>query len=607
MRRLLLLPAFLLTALIAPTTAGAAPPPGCTEGLPGGKTTCEFTTPGTHPFPVTEGRPLYFDIRGAGGGLPVGAEAALNAGCGGVFRSFCGGYGARVKGIFVSPALDGTYFVTVGGAGGRPQGGVNGGGDGGSVHDGGGGGATDIRFENNTLGERAAIAAGGGGYGSTRSLPASSDNFECELNEPPDSRPLYCGSGGDGDGRGFRGRSMNVGDNPWYAVGGYGGGAGTSTSTGSGSGGSGGDGGPAGGGHGCAGGWGTYAVGGTGGRCSSGRYGGGGGGGGLYGGGGGGGGGTVGDGHPTSGSVAGNGGGGGGSSFTLPGGTIVPGGAGSPMGKHGRAQISWYEDGATITSPRPLDATAGRAFSYKYTALTGPTFPPTEPSFLGTGASVPTFKVIDGGLPPGLTLAADGTLSGIPTAQGAYEFAVEAAGDAANPSSKTHRWENMVVYPNSDAPPAPPVDPKPPVNSKPPVDPKKPAYVIKTATPNPDGTVTLTLVPVDGGTGELVITVPTASLAGGATAGSAAKQKRCKRGKVRIRGKCRPKYTVVGRARGKGRKAVPLVLKARPNKALRSLLKRRKVKVRTTLTYTPTGGKKQMIATKTVTLKRKRR
>lgn len=72
-----------------------------------------------------------------------------------------GGLGARVRAtLLVTPGE--TLQINVGGAGNGPAGGFNGGGNGGSTGSG-GGGATDIRRGAATLGDRVAVAGGGGG------------------------------------------------------------------------------------------------------------------------------------------------------------------------------------------------------------------------------------------------------------------------------------------------------------------------------------------------------------------------------------------------------------------------------------------------------------
>jgi len=80
-----------------------------------------------------------------------------------------------------------------------------------------------------------------------------------------------------------------------------------------------------------------------------------------------------------------------------------------------RKNFSWTVlSPLTITTPSPLpQATAGAAYSLVF-GLAGGTAPYT-------------WSVLSGTLPPGLTLAANGTLSGVPAAAGTFQFTVKAA------------------------------------------------------------------------------------------------------------------------------------------------------------------------------------
>ena len=203
-----------------------------------------------------------------------------------------GGYAAGDLAVMPGQVLT----INVGGQGDSlGNGGFNGGGNGGSGSAGGscfggpaggGGGASDLRLGGTTLGNRVAVAAGGGGAGRDYC------NGSCQ--------PCGCGGGGGGAG-GLTGGSGAAGYNCGFGYAGQavnlGGGATAST---------GGAGGPSDGGSGNPGLAGAIGIGGTG---ANGNYdvAGGGGGGGYYGGGGGGG--------ANSGSGVAGGGGGGGSSF----------------------------------------------------------------------------------------------------------------------------------------------------------------------------------------------------------------------------------------------------------------------------------------------------
>jgi hypothetical protein len=74
---------------------------------------------------------------------------------------------------------------------------------------------------------------------------------------------------------------------------------------------------------------------------------------------------------------------------------------------------------AFVSESAPSSATSGQAYSYTYTA---------------TGDPAPTFTVASGSLPPGLTIAAGGTLSGTPTTAGTYTFTIQAANGSGTPA-----------------------------------------------------------------------------------------------------------------------------------------------------------------------------
>lgn len=66
----------------------------------------------------------------------------------------------------------------------------------------------------------------------------------------------------------------------------------------------------------------------------------------------------------------------------------------------------------TLINDSPPGATEGTSYAYTFTA---------------TGSPTPTFSVSAGTLPPGLVLASNGVLSGVPTTAGTYNFAVTAS------------------------------------------------------------------------------------------------------------------------------------------------------------------------------------
>ncbi len=102
---------------------------------------------------------------------------------------------------------------------------------------------------------------------------------------------------------------------------------------------------------------------------------------------------------------------------------------------------------------------------------------------------------------------------------------------------------------------------------------------------NPNGTITITYVPSDPGQGTLSVTVPTASVA------KKSKAKKCKKGYIKLKGKCLPRTSVLGAVSGAGTPGVPLTLTVKPNaKALKALKKGRSLHVVATLTYQSAKG-----------------
>jgi hypothetical protein len=102
-----------------------------------------------------------------------------------------------------------------------------------------------------------------------------------------------------------------------------------------------------------------------------------------------------------------------------------------------------------IVSPAPPSATVGQFYIHRFA---------TTPQAPG-----PTFTVAEGSLPPGLALAGDGVLSGIPQAAGTFDFTVTAAnGVTADAGQQTA----LAV---EEAPQGPPPQPAAPRGLPPPV------------------------------------------------------------------------------------------------------------------------------------------
>ncbi|HTD10366.1 MAG TPA: hypothetical protein VK680_15895 [Solirubrobacteraceae bacterium] len=121
--------------------------------------------------------------------------------------------------------------------------------------------------------------------------------------------------------------------------------------------------------------------------------------------------------------------------------------------------------------------------------------------------------------------------------------------------------------------------PKPP----PPPTPNS-TYKIQSIKANSNGTITIVFVPTQNGTATIEVTVPTATIA--RNEALAAKAKKCKKGQVRIKGKCRPKSTLSGKLSATGVAGVPLTLTVKPSiKVTKSLKKGKTVVLTAKLTY----------------------
>lgn len=108
------------------------------------------------------------------------------------------------------------------------------------------------------------------------------------------------------------------------------------------------------------------------------------------------------------------------------------------------------------------------------------------------------------------------------------------------------------------------------------------SYTIKSIRANGDGTITIVFVPTQAGAATLEVTVPTATISRSAQAA----KKKCKKGQIRIKGKCRPANTVSGRVKANGVAGVPLTMTVKPSSKLKAALKKgRTVHLTAKLTY----------------------
>ncbi|HME04413.1 MAG TPA: hypothetical protein VKG38_15435, partial [Solirubrobacteraceae bacterium] len=116
------------------------------------------------------------------------------------------------------------------------------------------------------------------------------------------------------------------------------------------------------------------------------------------------------------------------------------------------------------------------------------------------------------------------------------------------------------------------------------------SYKVQSIKANSNGTITITFVPTQGGTATLEVTVPTGTIAR-REAIAAKKAKKCKKGQIKIKGKCLPATTVTGKVSTTGVAGVPLTLTVKPSSKIAALLKKGKtVHLTATLTYKSSLG-----------------
>ena len=159
--------------------------------------------------------------------------------------------------------------------------------------------------------------------------------------------------------------------------------------------------------------------------------------------------------------------------------------------------------------------------------------------------------------------------------------------------------ERTATTPCLKKPPAPAPAPPPP----PPVP--NSGFTIQSTTENSGGTVTITLLPLQSGEASVAMTVPTASIA--STSAVDAKAKKCKKGLVKIKGKCLPPTTAAGTISASGTAGVPLTLTVYLLSKIKALLKKGKtIHLTATLTYTSALGGTPTVLSDPVTFKGKR-
>jgi hypothetical protein len=117
------------------------------------------------------------------------------------------------------------------------------------------------------------------------------------------------------------------------------------------------------------------------------------------------------------------------------------------------------------------------------------------------------------------------------------------------------------------------------------------SYKVQSIHANSNGTITITFVPTQEGTALVEVTVPTATISRNAIV--AKRQKKCKKGQTRIKGKCRPTTSLSGKVSAKGKARIPLKITVQPSRKVKAALKKgKKVQLTAKLTYkSMLGGK----------------
>jgi hypothetical protein len=110
------------------------------------------------------------------------------------------------------------------------------------------------------------------------------------------------------------------------------------------------------------------------------------------------------------------------------------------------------------------------------------------------------------------------------------------------------------------------------------------SYKVQSIHANKDGTITIVFVPAQPGLATLEVVVPTGTIS--RHAASLAKSKKCKKGQVKIKRKCKPAFTLSGKVSAAGAGGVPLTLTVKPSSKVKSALKKGKtVTLTARLTY----------------------
>ncbi len=144
------------------------------------------------------------------------------------------------------------------------------------------------------------------------------------------------------------------------------------------------------------------------------------------------------------------------------------------------------------------------------------------------------------------------------------------------------------------------------------------SYTVQAIHANANGTITITFVPTQSGQATLEVTVPTGTIARRdallarisrhrAKQGRGHHLKRCSAGKIKIKRRCLPRTTVVGKTSANGTAGQPLTISVHlAGKALSALRKGKTIHALATLTYRSALGGTPTVSTYHLTIKPKR-
>jgi hypothetical protein len=238
-------------------------------------------------------------------------------------------------------------------------------------------------------------------------------------------------------------------------------------------------------------------------------------------------------------------------------------GSGLPAGEHATYSIINRAQVPTTLSVQPVQQTLtqGQAASVNVTATdsAGTPYANRPLVFAISGANPKTGSVTTNGSGVA-TISYVGAGAGLDTIQMFLDLAGTGTQTLQDPASTAKiTWLPLPPTPNS-------------------------TYKVQSIHANPDGTITIVFVPSQSGLATLEVKVPTGTISRREAA--LAKSKKCKKGQVKIKGKCKPAFTLSGKTAASGTGGVPLTLTVKPSSKVKAALKKGKTVVLTaTLTY----------------------